>query len=455
MSKGPGPGFILLTLTFLAIFVGVQKLQNIKEVRKNWENVRCQPQNMFFANFYGFDVSENVEFCLKKGFDSKATEFIKPIFVFLKQFVDILITFLNSINSMRITFATLVGSVITTFQNFRDRITQLFERVKIAIVRMRFLMSRLYGTFFAVIYMALSGMTAVTNFGNTFLFRFLDTFCFDPETPIQLESKGVIPIRHVRVGDVLSSGARVTGVFQFLSDGQPMMKFNDGVVVSTNHYVRSATGSWIPAQDAPDATPIAPWSGGTTRPLICLNTSDHEIPVGTHIFTDYDETPEGDLETMEWVLKTLNSTPTPITQDIPYDVAVEPGTRIRVTSEFSRPIESIRLGDRVTTGVVVGLVQKEVSEVSLLPSGERIASGCAVWCKHTNNWVRAGDAYGRIVLPTPTPFYSLVVAGNASIELSSGHMIRDYVEVHDPCTKDIYGKILLEKASSSSSDSIH
>ena len=49
-------------------------------------------------------------------------------------------------------------------------------------------MGRVFATMYAVIFMGLSGIKATTNFGNTFLFKFLDTFCFDPDTKVILKN---------------------------------------------------------------------------------------------------------------------------------------------------------------------------------------------------------------------------------------------------------------------------
>jgi hypothetical protein len=48
--------------------------------------------------------------------------------------------------------------------------------------------------------MGLSGMTGMTSFTNTFLFSFLNVFCFPGETKIHIIGKGYIPIKDVKIG---------------------------------------------------------------------------------------------------------------------------------------------------------------------------------------------------------------------------------------------------------------
>ena len=93
-------------------------------------------------------------------------------------------------------------------------------------IRLKFLMGRVFGTMYSVMFMGMAGIKATQNFGNTFLFKFLDTFCFDPDTPIYVEGKGTIPISEVKMGDELEGGGKVTSLFRFHADGQPMVKLD-------------------------------------------------------------------------------------------------------------------------------------------------------------------------------------------------------------------------------------
>jgi hypothetical protein len=446
-KQNVGPGGFALTLVFILAAMALSTLQNISQVKKNWAKVRCQLDKMLFASFYGFNSSENFEFCMKKGFDSRASSFVKPFYTFLASFVSVLTILLSSINSIRMVFATLVGSVTTLFSNFNDRIKQLFFKVQMTFVRMKFLIGRISGTMYAIIYMALSGISAVNNFGQTFLFSFLNTFCFDPDTKVELEQKGVVSIRDVVVGDRFAlTGKRVTGTFQFYADGQDMVALpaaacgSQTIYVSSNHYIQN-NGTWIQAKFHPNAEDVGPWCGGTKRLLICLNTEDHCIPIDSYLFRDYDETDEADEPTMKWVLETLNGR-TEDAPTVPYVMCVAPSTRIRMKDGSVKEAAAIQIADALSTGRVHGIVKREVEEICSLGDGSIVTPGCALWDESTQSWKRAGTLFSSSRLPQPTSFYSFVVVSSASFELESGTMIRDYVEVHSPEAKDTYGTFL-------------
>jgi hypothetical protein len=446
--------FLLLTTILLGGFVFLLVGLNTKEIAENWPKYRCSPTVMPFASLYGYDTNENFQFCMKNLFQAQADGLLGPFTGILGSFVGTLATLIQSANSMRLQLATLVGGVTKITQEFQDRITQLMFRTQISASRIRMLMGRLFATFYAVIYMGLSGITAVTNFGDTFLFKFLDTFCFPPETLIRIRGYSEpIQISKVKIGDVLEqTGAEITGLFQFYSDGQPMVELRDGIQVSTNHYVLDEKGKWVRAGDYPGAKRIKEWAGGIERPLICLNSSDHKIPIGSHIFLDYDETEEGDEETMEWIDEHLNGGCYRSKVAYEYSPSISSETRIKISEgRFKKAIE-IQLGDTISTGRVIGIILKKVFKVCKVSKSEWLGEGTMVWNPDTCIWRRAGDEYETHTLKQPNIFYSFVVTPTAQIELASGKRIRDYVEIHSPEAEQAYAKKITKVVSSSTTE---
>jgi hypothetical protein len=415
--------------------VGSSKLLDFQIVKDNWEKYRCRPDVMIMADYYGHNSGDNLNFCLKNGFDKRAKEAIGPFYSYLGTFVEILMTMLNSLNSIRMIFATIVGSATQIFSEFSERIKALFYRFQMSAIRMKMLMGRVFATMYAIIFMGMAGLKASQNFGNTFLFKFLDTFCFDPDTSILLKSGKVIRIQEVKIGDVLKGGECVTATFQFAADGQRMVTLGQGqILVSTNHYILH--NGWIPSEAHPDAKPAADWSGGIERPLICLNTDTHTIPIGEYTFRDYDETSDGDAEAMKMATDILNGTPGKALTQPNSEMACHPQTKIKVKDGLV-PASLVRLGMELSHGKVVGIVKKECSEICEV-SGEFFAAGTCLWCE--GKWMRAFEIVRPIKI-IPTSYYSFVVTPSACIETEM-NMFRDYVEVHSKELEAPYSKAL-------------
>jgi hypothetical protein len=438
-------GFTLFTIGFLFALFGIQKFIDIENIKRNWEKYRCRPDVMLMADFYGHDSTENLNFCLKSMFDLQSAGVTGPFYTYLAQFTSILSVFLNSINSIRMTFATIIGTITQVFQEFSNRIKALMYRIQYTAIRIRFLMSRVFATMFSIVFMGMSGIKAAQNFSNTFLFKFMDTFCFDPDTPIRIFGRGggliTVPIRDVVIGDVLEEGGRVTSTFQFAADGQEMIILPGGILVSTNHYVRHEL-NWIQARDHPLAQPAPDWSGGTERPLICLNTTTNTFRIGDFLFRDYDETSAGDRDTMSAVLSALNGRPTACDPEVMCSqMACGPEVGLRLANGEVLPAAEIVLGTKLSHGTVVGIVEKEVDTVVEI-QGERFAGGTSLWDSDRRRWRRGASWMAASLLQAPQTFYSFVITPSATLETAAGTMFRDYVEIHDPTFEESYASAL-------------
>jgi hypothetical protein len=442
-------GFLFLIFIFSLGIYGIQSFGDYDEIKKNWPKYRCLPHIMPFASLYGANTSDNFQFCMKNMFSGFGGEMLAPFYDILGFFTKTLMGLLNSINSMRVMLATLVGGITTIFSEFTERLSMFFFHIKMTANRMRLLMNRVVGIMFSVMYMGMSGITSAVNFGDTVMYGFLDTFCFDPDTLVMSDKYAKeIPISEINIGDSIK-GNKITGKFYFLADGQPMRIFdNNGknIIVSTNHYIQNKSGSWIEVADHPDAMPYHLWKGGINRPLICLNTNTHKIPIGNYIFSDYDETEEGDKEAMGLAESIINGSQSDVDSfSKEYSPGFLPNTLIKMKGGCLKEINAIKLGDElINNGRVIGIVQKEINDY-ILNSGDIVTPSTLVWDKIQSKWIRldSKDKCKYIVeFKNPHIFINLFVSPNSIIETASGEVYRDYIEVMSPDMRIPYSDAL-------------
>lgn len=446
MESGAKESSYFWLIFTIALMMGIWYLASaaldISEISTNWPKYRCSPGVMPFASLYGYNTSENFNYCLKGIFQGQIGGVTGPFTTILGTITASLMTFLQNLNSMRIMISTLVGGITKVLQEFADRFKLLFAQIKISFLRLQMLMKRLFGTFHSVIYMGLSAVQVGQNFSQTFIFQFLDTFCFDPDTMIGMNDATSIPIKNVDLGDVLENGAEVISTYRFLADGQPMVNLN-GTIVSTNHFVLH-NGAFIEAKDHPLARPIDAWSGGTFRPLICLDTNTHQIPIAGQIYSDWDETESVDDAYMLNNELVLNGDPYDTNLPIPtkykwkFQPAISSSSQITYKDGSVRKCNEVELGDIVSTGKIVGIGKRCISEWVTLPSGTIVTPSTLVWMEY--KWIRAGNYYEVHYNDLPKIFYTFVVLGTASIELSTGEVVRDMCEIHSPDSEAIVRK---------------
>jgi hypothetical protein len=440
-SLGNALGAIILILVVFAMTLfGSSQLANITSIKANWANERCSPMIMPFASFFGYNAKENFDFCLGRIFRTHSEPYMGSMGSIFGQFGGMLTTLFQSMSSMRNTIASMGGGINLMFQEFTDRISAFFFRLRISAIRLKTLFGRMYAILFSIMYMGTSGITGMTSFTNTTLFSFLNTFCFPGDTIICVQDgthkrNGIrrVPIKDVRIGDILMPGhCPVTATFQFYAKGQPMVQLGS-TIVSTNHYVYHK-GKRIQAGDHPFAIDKGPWA--SDKPLYCLNTANHHLPVGPLVFMDYDETAAADTATMNMIDRRINGTPHAPLKDYPFTesgCAMGEHVRIKTISGIKRAID-LQIGDELSTGcTVVGWIRRCVTEVCD-HAGTLVTPATLYW--DTTQWRRYGETHP--IRKEPCELLSFVVTPHSQIEWEDGTIIRDYMEWCSPDAEQYY-----------------
>ena len=426
-----------ILIAFLLTF-GASKLFDVRNIKKNWANERCSPMIMPFASIFGYNTKENFEFCMGKIFNTHAMPFFGSMGGMFSHFTGLLTMVFDAISSLRNIVASIGGGINVIFQEFTERISNFFFKLRVSAIHIKTLIGRMYAILFSVMYMGLSAITGVTTFTNTFLFSFLNIFCFPGNTLINIKEKGLTPIKNIKIGDIIEpSNSKVTATFRFYSKGQPMVKIGK-TIVSTNHYVMYL-GHPIKAINHPDAITAGNWE--SDEPLYCLNTSDNHILVDGIDFLDYDETSEGDKDTMNYIQNRINATN--INKDYifkEYCSAIHEETVVK-TSKGNKRACDIVIGDKlVTGGEVVGLIRREVNEICKLSNGVITTPSTMYWNKDLNKWERFGEKMEFV--RESMELISFIVVPNSQIELEDGLRIRDYAELCSPDSEIHYSKCL-------------
>jgi hypothetical protein len=427
----------IIILVFVLIF-GLGSIFNIRKIKNNWATERCNPMIMPFAGIFGYNTKENFEFCMGKVFNTHSMPFFGSIGSVFSDFTSLLQMIFDSVSSLRNTIASLGGGINVVFQEFTERISFFFFKLRLSAIHIKTLIERMYAILFSVMYMGMSGITGMTSFTNTFLFSFLDTFCFPGNTKINIIGKGLVPIKHIKIGDIISpSMSRITATFRFYSRGQPMVKLGS-TIVSTNHYIMYL-GHPIKAGQHPDAKKIDNWN--SDEPLYCLNTNDNRILIDGLEFLDYDETAEGDKETMNFIENRINCLNLNRNYNfVEYCPAISYNVNIKTKNGITSA-KDIKIGDTLTTGSqVVGIINREVNEICKIGNDKIITPSTLLWNEKFNKWERIGDKLE--IINQKMELISFIVVPNSQIELENGCRIRDYMELCSPDSELYYSKHL-------------
>ena len=382
--------FFLILLTFTIAYF-IFSSATAADIINKWPEVRCETNNMILAGLYGHDVGENFQFCLQQIIGDSTKGVAGPFAEGIGGFSTILSKLMDSINSIRATIATLSGGIFKIVSEFKSRMTALMGRVKLTGSRMKAMMFRLYGTMFAVMYMGISAQTGIANFGDTFIFKFIDAFCFLPDTKVLLPDMKIANIQELELGQKLYNGSVVEAIIECPVPKGPIYEIY-GVKVSGGHKVWSQEKSeFICVNEHPDATVF----GKTTSTLWTLITSDREIPVsgdrGYLRFADWEEMPATLKSAVDWyrIAYIILNGKEPVKEQEPVKIhegpALEEGVLVYKYQGGLVAVSDLQMGDwiydRRSWTRVIGLSQRLVSS-SIGRVGERITDG---------NWILQRD----------------------------------------------------------------
>ena len=401
-STPPYLSFVILFILAIVIFAAIELGSQISSMRDNWAEIRCQPNVMPFASMFGHDTAENFQFCLQQIIQENTKGTTAPFAQGMMGFSSVLGNLMSSANSFRTTLASLAGGIIKIIGEFKARMTALMGRVKLTASRMKAMMYRIYGTMFAVMYMGISAQTGISNFGDTFIFKFIDAFCFVADTKVVMKHGLERSIKNIRIGDILYDGSMVEAVIQCPSNKSGLYNL-DGVYVSGGHRVWSyEKNDFISVKDHPEAKET---SIGADI-LWTLITSSREIPVkgDNEIirFADWEEMPDTLSSKKEWddiADSMLNQRG--ITQLKPRVVPITPPCIDKDIMVYKfqgglTSIHKIQIGDWIVDSVdptanhstwtrVIGLCRRRVNG-GLGARGTRITDG--LWVKDTTgHWI--------------------------------------------------------------------
>lgn len=438
---------ILLTALLVGVLLYVLISGSFTDVIKNWPKHRCNPMIMPFASLFGYDASENFNFCMKNIFNTNAATVLGPVYTLMSKFTDIAGTIANSANSFRYLIANLLNGMERLMASYRDRFQFLIFTIRMSYMKMLTLMGRLHGTFYSVLFMGLSGLKAADNVANNDLVKFLLEFCFDPKTPLELADGTIIELQNVKIGAKLKAvdgkNPVVTSMFRFNGSKTPMVRIGE-VLVSKEHFT-FYNDDWIKASEHPEAVPAE-----SIPELVCLNTDTHVVNLCGTVFADYDESSDPRvIETTQALAEMqLNSGSfdkmNEKTSD--YSLGIEGGMPVVLKNGEKRSIKDIRIGDELLGGgVVMGLIKEQCSWITTLPNGRYVSSSQLIWDNDFSLWRRAAFVYPEKsgMMSAPLTLYQLSVSNN-TIE-SVDYMFRDYREVNDPDMEVPYETSLSKK----------
>ena len=287
---------IFYALLIFLVFVGIY-LVNIaaigaNKIKKNWPQYRCNPMIMPFASYFGHDPLSNFTYCLQGTQRNYSSHLMQPLAYsnqlahatgkHLTKSVQGTRTFMSQFRSF---FAGIADDIFGVFLNALIQIDYIF-------IKIRDMGAKIIGIVTTLLFLIDGAVKTGESVNAGPIGGTLRFLCFHPNTHVELIDGTKLPMSDVKINSILKNGSKVIGTvylsnhnnesFYKIAEGEN----DDNILVTGSHLIRDAkTNRFISVA----GSPLAQKTSIIGKTFSCLITDNHLIPIGKHVFWDYDD----------------------------------------------------------------------------------------------------------------------------------------------------------------------
>lgn len=165
MGLGDLGNVVIILIIFMFLHLIIALSIGISTIKNNWDEYKCNPSIMPFADIFGYDTKENYEECVKSTQINFMSSFLDPIFGSLNIFADMGNNFLTTFDEIKLFGLNTEGNISEIFGLLQGKIMNMGNELS----KMYIVIIDTFGNLFSVItviyYMIQGGIiTAETIF---------------------------------------------------------------------------------------------------------------------------------------------------------------------------------------------------------------------------------------------------------------------------------------------------
>ena len=292
---------LLLTIFIFFIFIGLNLFTvlviGIKKIKQDWPLYRCNPAVLPFAGYFGHDVGSNFTYCIQNIQTSFMGELLQPVYYGLNNISELADNLNDSTQAIRALFdkiRTFVSSIVESIMSVFLNILIIIQKT---IIVLKDSIGKLAGILTTYMYMLSTTIDIADSAWDGPPGQILRAVCFHPNTEIKKFNNNIIHMKNVKQGDRLKNGQIVYATMNLHNldeNGNYVEKLfsipngenNNNIIVSGSHLIfDNNLQKFIQVKDFQEAVPF----NSNSKKLVCLITSNHLIPLGIHLFHDWED----------------------------------------------------------------------------------------------------------------------------------------------------------------------
>ena len=292
---------LLLTIFIFLIFIGLNLFTvlviGIKNIKDDWPLYRCNPAVLPFAGLFGKDVGTNFTYCIQNIQSSFMGELLQPVFYGLNNITEVSGDLNNSTQAIRGVFSKVRNFVSDIVSSIMGVFLSILIVIQKIILAFKDSLAKLAGILTAFIYIMISTIKVFHSGWEGPPGKLVRSLCFHPNTLIKTNDNKIVKIKNLKLGDKLKNGQIIyatMNLYNLDENGNFVEKLfaikngenNKKIIVSGSHLIFcDKLQQFIQVKDYSEAQ----ITNINSENLVCLITSNHLIPLGKHIFHDWED----------------------------------------------------------------------------------------------------------------------------------------------------------------------
>ena len=288
--------FFILLMFVLFYFINYVYIQ-AAEIKKNWVLYRCNPMIMAMASFFGHDSEKTFMDCTKNIQENSMGKFLDPLHNNMGILGETNSILGDAIQNTRGVISNIRGFSGDIFGTIFSVIVNVFVEIEKLVLNVEDLFSKLFGILASFIYILNGTVFSMESAWSGPPGEAVRTLlCFSPDTKIQLKNGELVKMKDLELNSKLKNGTMVQSVMKISNlneEGQYVselyeMSGEDGekFYVSGCHLIYDKSlKKYISVENSSLSKKVEK----NFEDLACLITTDHTIPIGEHIFHDWDD----------------------------------------------------------------------------------------------------------------------------------------------------------------------
>ena len=288
---------IFIILIFIVLYVFNVLSVGIQKIKDDWTQYRCNPIIMPFASVFGYDTTSNFSFCIQNMMSSYMGYLMQPVQYSFSVLGNISKDINDALTGVRAFFNNIRNYIQNTIESIFGVFLNILIEFQRVTINIKDIFGKLIGILATLMYTLEGTVDTMQSAWRGPPGQLVRALCFHPDTKVELKDGSLYAMKDLPLNSILKTGSKVCAVMNISNvneKGEFIEKLysidggvnNEKILVSGSHLIyNNETKQFVHVEDLSDVI----ISDINSPNFACLITTDHIIPIGKHIFHDWED----------------------------------------------------------------------------------------------------------------------------------------------------------------------